>query len=104
MCITKLDVLDGLEQLKLCIGYELDGERRELLPMGADEVARCIPVYETLPGWRESTFGARRWEDLPYEARAYLHRIEEFCEIPIDVISTGPERDETILRRHPFGT
>ncbi len=103
LCITKLDVLDGLEQLKLCIGYELDGERRELLPMGADEVARCIPVYETLPGWRESTFGARRWEDLPYEARAYLHRIEEFCEIPIDVISTGPERDETILRRHPFG-
>lgn len=103
LCITKLDVLDGLEQLKLCIGYELDGERRELLPMGADEVARCIPVYETLPGWQESTFGARRWEDLPYEARAYLHRIEEFCEIPIDVISTGPERDETILRRHPFG-
>jgi adenylosuccinate synthase len=103
LCITKLDVLDGLEALKLCIGYELDGERIELLPMGADEVARCVPVYETLPGWRESTFGARRWEDLPYEARAYLHRIEEFCEIPIDVISTGPERDETILRRHPFG-
>ncbi|GAB6049734.1 adenylosuccinate synthase [Hydrogenophilus islandicus] len=103
LCITKLDVLDGLEELKLCVGYQLDGERIELLPMGADEVARCQPIYESWPGWQASTFGAKRWEDLPAAARAYLHRIEEFCEVPIDVISTGPERSETILRRHPFG-
>ena len=103
LCITKLDVLDGLPELKLGLGYELDGERIDLLPMGADEVARCKPIYETMKGWGGTTFGAKRWDDLPPEARAYLHRIEEICEIPIDVISTGPERDETILRRHPFG-
>lgn len=104
LCLTKLDVLDGLEELRLCTGYQLDGKRIELLPMGAEEVERCEPLYETLPGWKDSTYGARTWEALPKEARAYLHRIEEICGIPIDVISTGPERDETILRRHPFGT
>ena len=103
LCITKLDVLDGLKELKLCTGYMLDGRRIELLPMGAEEVARCEPVLESMPGWSTTTFGAQSWEALPMEARAYLHRIEEICEIPIDVISTGPERDETILRRHPFG-
>ncbi len=103
LCITKLDVLDGLESLKLCTGYLLDGQRIDLLPMGAEEVRRCEPIYETLAGWGGTTFGAQSWDDLPQEARAYLHRIEEICEIPIDVISTGPERDETILRRHPFG-
>jgi adenylosuccinate synthase len=103
LCITKLDVLDGLPELKLCTGYELDGKRIELLPMGADEVSRCKPIYETMAGWSKTTFGAKRWDDLPPEARAYLHRVEEIVEIPIDVISTGPERDETILRRHPFG-
>jgi adenylosuccinate synthase len=103
LCITKLDVLDGIVELKLGIGYELDGKRIDLLPMGADEVSRCVPIYETMKGWSKSTFGAKRWDDLPPEARAYLHRIEEIVEIPIDVISTGPERDETILRRHPFG-
>jgi adenylosuccinate synthase len=103
LCITKLDVLDGLAELKLCTGYLLDGQRIDLLPMGADEVVRCEPIYETLPGWSGSTFGAQTWDALPPEARAYLHRIEEICEISIDVISTGPERDETILKRHPFG-
>ncbi len=103
LCITKLDVLDGLSELQLCVGYELDGKRVELLPVGAEEVAHCRPIYEVMSGWQESTFGAKRWEDLPAAARAYLHRIEEFCEVPIDVISTGPERSETILRRHPFG-
>lgn len=103
LCITKLDVLDGMQEIKLCTGYLLDGHRIDLLPMGADDVARCEPILETLPGWSSSTFGARSWEALPQEARSYLHRIEEICEIPIDVISTGPERDETILRRHPFG-
>ena len=103
LCITKLDVLDGLTELKLCTGYWLDGQRVDLLPMGADEVVRCEPIFETLPGWSGTTFGARSWDALPPKARAYLHRIEEICEISIDVISTGPERDETILRRHPFG-
>jgi adenylosuccinate synthase len=103
LCITKLDVLDGLPELKLCTGYLLDGQRIDLLPMGADEVVRCEPIYETLSGWSGSTFGAQTWDALPAEARAYLHRIEEICEISIDVISTGPERDETILKRHPFG-
>jgi len=103
LCITKLDVLDGLTELKLCIGYMFDGARIDLLPMGSEEVTRCEPILETLPGWSGTTFGAQSWEALPQEARTYLHRIEEICEIPIDVISTGPERDETILRRHPFG-
>ena len=103
LCITKLDVLDGLEELKLCTGYMLDGRRIDLLPMGSEEVTRCEPIYETLKGWSGTTFGAQSWDALPQEARTYLHRIEEICEIPIDVISTGPERDETILRRHPFG-
>ena len=103
LCITKLDVLDGLTELKLCTGYMLDGRRIDLLPMGAEEVVRCEPILETMPGWSGTTFGARTWDALPPEARAYLHRIEEICEISIDVISTGPERDETILKRHPFG-
>jgi len=103
LCITKLDVLDGLVELKLCIGYLLDGQRIELLPLGAEEVSRCEPIFEVLPGWNASTVGAKSWSALPMAARAYLHRIEEICEVPIDVISTGPEREETILRRHPFG-
>ncbi|GHU04365.1 adenylosuccinate synthetase [Betaproteobacteria bacterium] len=103
ICITKLDVLDGLKELKLCTGYKLDDGSVDLLPLGAEEVSRCEPLYETLPGWSTSTVGAKNWSDLPLEARTYLHRIEEICEVPIDVISTGPEREETILRRHPFG-
>ncbi|MGE5386937.1 MAG: adenylosuccinate synthase [Betaproteobacteria bacterium] len=102
LCITKLDVLDGLPELNICTGYQVDGKVVDLLPIGADEVARCEPVYETLPGWSESTFGVKRWEELPQAARNYLNRIETLCEIPIDIVSTGPERDETILKRHPF--
>ncbi|MDR3323089.1 MAG: adenylosuccinate synthase [Zoogloeaceae bacterium] len=102
LCITKLDVLDGLEQLNICIGYRLDGQTIDLLPIGADEVARCEPIFETLPGWRDSTFGVKHWEALPANARAYLNRLEALCQTPIDIISTGPEREETILRRHPF--
>jgi adenylosuccinate synthase len=103
LCITKLDVLDGLSELRLCTGYEYNGARIDLLPMGAEDVLGCKPIFETWPGWSSTTYGAQTWDALPVEARAYLHRIEEICEIPIDVISTGPERDETILRRHPFG-
>lgn len=102
LCITKLDVLDGLTELKLCIGYELDGEQIDLLPMGADEIARCQPVYETLPGWTESSVGATRYEDLPVNAQAYLRRIEEVTGVPIHVVSTSPDRDHTILIQHPY--
>ena len=103
LCITKLDVLDGLPELKICTGYKLNGKHVELLPMGSDEVAGCEPILETMPGWSESTVGATTHEALPAAARAYLARIEELCEISIDIVSTGPERKETILRRHPFG-
>ncbi|MEN9397316.1 MAG: hypothetical protein RLZ81_1846, partial [Pseudomonadota bacterium] len=102
LCITKLDVLDGLTELKLCVGYELDGESIDLLPMGADEIARCVPVYETLPGWTETSVGATRYEDLPANAQAYLRRIEEVTGVPIHVVSTSPDRDHTILVQHPY--
>jgi adenylosuccinate synthase len=102
MCITKLDVLDGLAEIKLCVGYELDGRQVTLLPNGADEIARCKPIYETLPGWSDSTAGAQQLDALPKAARAYLQRIEALVETPIDMISTGPDRDHTILVRHPF--
>ncbi|TSE27274.1 Adenylosuccinate synthetase [Tepidimonas sediminis] len=102
LCITKLDVLDGLPELKLCVGYRLDGREIDLLPLGADEIARCEPIYETLPGWSEPTAGITRYEDLPANARRYLERIEATTGVPIHVISTSPDRDHTILLRHPF--
>ena len=103
LCITKLDVLDGISDLRICTGYKLDGKTVDMLPVGADDVARCQPIYETLPGWTENTFGVNRWEDLPLNARNYLKRLETLCEVPVDIVSTGPERDETIVLRHPFG-
>lgn len=103
LCITKLDVLDGLAELKICTGYRLDGSIVELLPMGADEVTACEPVLESLPGWSGSTVGATTMAALPLAAQAYLARIEELCDIPIDIVSTGPERAETVVRRHPLG-
>ena len=102
ICITKLDVLDGLPELKICTGYKLNGKVVDLLPMGADEVAGCVPILETLQGWSESTVGVTSHDALPVAARDYLSRIEALCEVPVDVVSTGPERSETILRRHPF--
>ncbi|HYX65092.1 MAG TPA: adenylosuccinate synthase [Burkholderiales bacterium] len=102
LCITKLDVLDGVEAVKICIGYEIDGQLSEILPVGAEELERCVPVYEELPGWKESTVGVKRLEKLPRNARAYLDRIEKLCRVPIDLISTGPDREETIVTRHPF--
>ena len=102
LCITKLDVLDGMPELQICTGYTLNGKVIDLLPMGSDEVAGCEPILETMPGWTQSTVGATTQDALPAAARAYLARIEELCEIRIDIVSTGPERDETILRRHPF--
>jgi adenylosuccinate synthase len=102
LCVTKLDVLDGVEELKLCTGYRLDGKFSDILPVGAEEIARCEPVYETMPGWAESTVGVKSLDSLAARARRYLSRIEELCGVPVDIISTGPEREETILLRHPF--
>ncbi len=102
LCITKLDVLDGLKELKLCVGYRLDGELIDILPMGADEIARCEPVYETLPGWSDSTVGVTDHARLPAAAKNYLRRIEEVTGVPIAMISTSPDRDHTILLRNPY--
>ena len=101
-CITKLDVLDGMPEIKLCTHYLVDGERMDLIPTGAEAVARCEPVYETLPGWSESTVGAKSFDDLPRAARDYLKRIEATTGAPIAMVSTGPDRSETILVQHPF--
>ena len=102
MCITKLDVLDGLETLKICTGYQCDGDIKDLPPIGADAYEKCEPVYEELPGWSESTVGVKNYDDLPANARAYLKRLEDVVGIPVDIISTGPERDETIILRNPY--
>ncbi|HXJ08015.1 MAG TPA: adenylosuccinate synthetase, partial [Burkholderiales bacterium] len=102
LCITKLDVLDGVEAVKICVGYEIEGQLSEILPVGAEELEGCKPVYEDLPGWMESTVGIRAYDKLPAAARKYLDRIQALAGIPIDLVSTGPERDETIVRRHPF--
>ena len=102
LCITKLDVLDGLSEIRICTGYRLDGKEIDLLPMGADEVAGCEPIVESMPGWSVSTAGVSTLDTLPAAARAYLARVEELCEVPVDVVSTGPERRETIVRRHPL--
>ena len=102
LCITKLDVLDGLKELLLCTGYELDGEILDILPMGADDIARCQPIYETLEGWSDTTVGTTDYDQLPVNARLYLQRIEQVTGVPIHVISTSPDRDHTIMMRHPF--
>lgn len=100
--ITKLDVLDGLDDLKICTGYEVDGERLDQFPVRLDVLGSCQPQYETLPGWRKSVGEIRRYEDLPANARRYLERIEELTETPIAIVSVGPGREETIIRRNPF--
>ena len=101
-CITKLDVLDGLPEIRICTRYAIGGETADLIPTGADQVERCRPIYETLPGWSESTVGARTFAALPAAARAYLQRVEALTEVPIAMVSTGADRDETILVHHPF--
>lgn len=102
ICITKLDVLDGLETIQICVGYRIDGKVVDTPPVGAEAFAACEPVYESVPGWSESTVGVKQYDALPENARAYLKRIEEIIEIPVDIISTGPDRVETIILRHPF--
>ena len=102
MCITKLDVLDGLKELKLCIGYELDDAQVDLLPLGADDIERCKPIYETMPGWDESSVGVTEFDKLPVNAQKYLKRIEEITGVPVHMVSTSPDRDHTILLHNPF--
>ena len=102
LCLTKLDVLDGIDELQICTGYRVNGEVSDLLPLGSERVGACEPIYETMPGWSETTVGAKRVDDLPANARAYIARIEALCEVPVDMISTGPDREETIVLRHPF--
>ena len=102
LCITKLDVLDRLPEIKVGVGYELAGRRIDILPLDADEIAACTPIYETFAGWNESTFGVTRWDGLPLNARRYLERVQTHIGAPIDMVSTGPDRDHTILLRHPY--
>lgn len=102
MCLTKLDVLDGLESLQLCTGYRLHGKHVDIFPVGAEEAAACEPVYEEMPGWSEPTVGVKLMKDLPSNARAYVKRVEELVGVPVDMVSTGPDREETIVLRHPF--
>jgi len=102
ICLTKLDVLDGLQKVGICTGYTLDGVVTDKVPAGAEKYAQCRPVIEDLPGWSETTFGITRYDDLPDNAKRYIRRIEELVGVPIDILSTGPDRDETIVLRHPF--
>ena len=102
LCITKLDVLDGLDELLLCVGYDMDGETIDILPIGADDIERCKPIYETLQGWSDSTVGVTQYDKLPVAARLYLQRIEQVTGVPIHMVSTSPDRDHTIMMRHPY--
>jgi len=102
IALTKLDVLDGFETLKICVAYELDGERMDYLPTAADKQARCTPIYEEMPGWQDSTEGARSWADLPANAIKYVRRVEELIDCPVALLSTSPEREDTILVTDPF--
>jgi adenylosuccinate synthase len=102
IALTKLDVLDGFEELKVGVGYMLDGERIDRLPASSGAQARVTPIYETLPGWTQSTAGARSWSELPAQAVKYVRYIEELIERPVTMLSTSPERDDTILMKDPF--
>ncbi len=102
LCITKLDVLDGLSTIRICTDYQYKGDVREVPPIGAEAFEACEPIYEDMPGWTESTVGVQHYDDLPDNARAYLKRIEEVVGAPVDIISTGPDRKETIILNHPF--
>ncbi|VAX09368.1 Adenylosuccinate synthetase [hydrothermal vent metagenome] len=103
LCITKLDVLDGLDTLRICVAYNLDGHEIDVPPVGAERFGRCEPVYIEMPGWHEPTVKAKSFGELPQNAQNYLRKVEELCGVPIDIISTGPDRDETMILRHPFG-
>ncbi|MCE2656812.1 MAG: adenylosuccinate synthase [Rubrivivax sp.] len=102
LCITKLDVLDGLDEIKVCTGYRLNGQFTDILPLDADDITACEPVYESFPGWTQSSAGVTSWDALPAAARRYLERVQDAIGVPIDMISTGPDREHTIVLKHPF--
>ncbi|RBD91620.1 adenylosuccinate synthase, partial [Xanthomonas oryzae pv. oryzae] len=102
LCITKLDVLDGMEKLKVCIAYEYRGKRTEYAPLDAQGWEECTPVYLEFPGWTENTHGITEWDKLPVAARAYLRALEELAGCPISIVSTGPDRDHTMVLQDPF--
>ena len=102
LCITKLDILDGIKIIKICIGYRVNNEEVNLLPLGADQVDDCEPIFIDMPGWHENTFGIKNWNELPVNAQNYLLKLEELCGVNVHIVSTGPERDQTIVINHPF--
>ncbi|MCI4412090.1 MAG: adenylosuccinate synthase [Thiotrichales bacterium] len=102
ICLTKLDVLDELAFIDVCIAYELDGERIEMPPLSADDYRRCKPIYERLSGWQSSTLGVQRWNDLPEKAQDYINYLQRVINVPVDMVSTGPDRVETLIMRDPF--
>lgn len=102
LCITKLDVLDAIDTIRICVGYEVSGKLVETPPLAADQYAEIKPVYEDMPGWKSSTVGLTRYQELPANARAYLDRLQDVVGVPIEIISTGPDRAETIVLRNPF--
>jgi len=102
ICLTKLDVLDGIETINICTGYQFNGKVIDIFPSNAEDAALCQPIYEQLPGWKESTIGTKSMEQLPVNAKAYVRRIEELVGIPVDMVSTGPDREQTLVLRHPF--
>lgn len=102
LCLTKLDVLDGLKEIKICVAYDYRGERLEVSPVGADMLAECTPIYETMPGWDTPTNGVHDYANLPSEAIDYIKRLEELVDVPVDIISTGPDRAETMVLRDPY--
>jgi adenylosuccinate synthase len=104
IALTKIDVLDGLDRVSICTGYEIDGRRFDYLPPHSADQARVRPIYEEMPGWQESTVGARSWADLPAQAIKYIRRVEELIRCPVALVSTSPQRDDTILVRNPFAS
>ncbi len=102
IALTKLDVLDGMEELKICVGYKLDGKEIDYMPASQADQAALEPIYETMQGWKQSTYGARSWADLPAEAVKYVRHIEELIGAPVSMLSTSPEREDTILMHDPF--
>jgi adenylosuccinate synthase len=102
LCITKLDVLDGLDTIRVAVGYKVHGERHDILPVGAEALSICEPIYEDHPGWKDSTVGIKSFDKLPMAAQKYLRRLEELVGAPMAIISTGPDRVETIVLKNPF--
>ena len=97
LAVTKMDVLDGLDEIKICVAYEIDGERTEIMPVDAEDLEKAVPVYETVEGWKSDTTKARSMEELPEKAVAYLDRLAELCGAPVGIVSVGPDREETFI-------